>query len=280
VSSRDPDFVGLTRSEALGGIDLLEARFVNRSTHLHFHLEVEVGVVLFGRRLVHWRSRRYEAGPGSIVVFSPGETHAGATLDRQDSAYCAFLIPETIWRQVIEWREELHGCTRLTFDTPVFSEPELADALVEAHDRLPTAADPDEVGRQVVSSLKELCRRHGRGTGGGPVGESRREHDAVVQARCFIEEHYREKIRLEKLATMTGLSVCHLIRVFRLATGLPPYAYLEQVRVQKASELLRAGRPVSQVAFETGFADQSHLTRLFRRLIGLPPGRFQRSARS
>ena len=63
----------------------------------------------------------------------------------------------------------------------------------------------------------------------------------------------------------------------RRAYGLPPYMYLEQLRIERARVLLRAGTPTSHVAYETGFSDQSHLTRRFKRVVGVPPGQYARS---
>jgi len=66
-----------------------------------------------------------------------------------------------------------------------------------------------------------------------------------------------------------------LLRVFRKELGIPPHAYLTQVRVLRAKKLLSVGIPIAQVAWETGFADRSHLNRHFKRLVGVAPGQYQ-----
>jgi hypothetical protein len=65
-----------------------------------------------------------------------------------------------------------------------------------------------------------------------------------------------------------------MVRTFTRQIGLPPHAYLNQVRVNRAKQLLANGEPIALVAYETGFADQSHLTRHFKRLFGLTPGQY------
>jgi AraC-like DNA-binding protein len=67
-----------------------------------------------------------------------------------------------------------------------------------------------------------------------------------------------------------------LLRAFRAETGLPPHAYLNQLRVRLARQLLDAGLPPAQVAVDAGFADQPHLTRHFKRAVGVPPAAYQR----
>jgi AraC-like DNA-binding protein len=67
-----------------------------------------------------------------------------------------------------------------------------------------------------------------------------------------------------------------LLRAFRDETGLPPHAYLNQLRVRLARQLLDGGVAPALVAAEAGFADQAHLTRHFKRVVGVPPGAYQR----
>ena len=83
---------------------------------------------------------------------------------------------------------------------------------------------------------------------------------------------------LERLAEAVGTRPFPLLRAFRDALGLPPHAYLNQVRVPAARSLLDEGLPPAEVAARTGFADQAHLTRHFKRTLGVPPGAY-RSAR-
>ena len=67
--------------------------------------------------------------------------------------------------------------------------------------------------------------------------------------------------------------------VFRARFGFTPHAYLTQVRVARARELLAAGAPIARVAFAVGFADQSHLTNRFKQWVGVTPAEFRRAAR-
>ena len=76
------------------------------------------------------------------------------------------------------------------------------------------------------------------------------------------------------LAAGSGLSRFQVVRGFARATGLPPHACLLQRRVHLARRLIAAGTPLAEVAARCGFADQSHLTRVFGRTFGLPPGAY------
>jgi transcriptional regulator GlxA family with amidase domain len=101
-----------------------------------------------------------------------------------------------------------------------------------------------------------------------------KEHKAVKLTQDFIQANSTENITLARIAKLTGLSTFHLIRVFTAQVGMPPHAYLNQVRINHARKLLAAGRSIARVASETGFVDQSHLSKHFKRLLGVTPGKY------
>jgi AraC-like DNA-binding protein len=87
-----------------------------------------------------------------------------------------------------------------------------------------------------------------------------------------------DNVTLDELAQATGLERFALLRAFARSYGLPPHAWVIQERVRRAQALLRSGASPAAAAVEVGFADQSHLSRHFRRLTGLTPGCYRRGA--
>jgi AraC family transcriptional regulator len=97
---------------------------------------------------------------------------------------------------------------------------------------------------------------------------------AVILASEFIHDNYSRDISLADIARAAHLSAFHLARLFKKSTGVTPYQYLLDVRVQSARSLLSAGagsRSLADIANAVGFADQSHLTRHFKRVLGMTP---------
>jgi AraC-like DNA-binding protein len=139
-----------------------------------------------------------------------------------------------------------------------------------------------EHGDQLVSStllttaLAGLLRRHGSPGPARETGLVVRAPGAVAVVRDLLADRMTDPPSLAELAELTGLSQFALLRAFRGATGLPPHAYLNQLRVRQARLLLDGGRPAAEVAALTGFADQAHLTRHFKRVVGVPPAAYQR----
>jgi transcriptional regulator GlxA family with amidase domain len=96
----------------------------------------------------------------------------------------------------------------------------------------------------------------------------------------YIEAHLNDTVELVELAAIAGLSIFHFARQFKQSAGVTPHYYLIRSRIERARELL-AGTDLSlsEIAFATGFSDQSHLTRHFRQMIGMTPGQFRWSLR-
>ncbi|HYW08805.1 MAG TPA: AraC family transcriptional regulator [Longimicrobium sp.] len=98
----------------------------------------------------------------------------------------------------------------------------------------------------------------------------------VLRAREHLDEHWARNVPLDELADVAGVSKFHLARRFASVVGMPPHAYQNRLRVQRAMTMLREGASVYQVALRTGFSDASHLCRHFKRFAGTTPGRFAR----
>jgi AraC-like DNA-binding protein len=96
----------------------------------------------------------------------------------------------------------------------------------------------------------------------------------------FVADRLGDDLSLDHLAQAVGVSRSHFGRVFKQTTGQSPFEWLRAKRIERAKELLADGEiPVAEVALATGFADQAHLTRVFGRAVGMPPGLWQRTRR-
>jgi AraC family transcriptional regulator len=93
----------------------------------------------------------------------------------------------------------------------------------------------------------------------------------------YLEDHMMQDIGLEEMAKLAGLSQSQFARLFKISTGMPPYKWSLDGRIKRAQELLLLGKEsISAIAIQTGFADQSHFTKTFRRATGATPKDWQR----
>lgn len=102
---------------------------------------------------------------------------------------------------------------------------------------------------------------------------------AIRRVLDHIDENFADPLPLADLAEIARLSLHRLVTVFRSQVGIPPHQYLCRIRVQHARNLLRQGLPAASVAIDSGFCDQSHLSRHFKRQCGVTPGHFALASR-
>lgn len=152
----------------------------------------------------------------------------------------------------------------------------LARALAEAA-RTPETSSRTFTDHVEMALLTHLATRYG----GARVDSCRTsvglDQSTLSRAKELLCANLAGQISIDELATACGVSGGYLIRAFRMSTGLPPYKWLQRRRVAVAMELLSGtAQPASSIAVACGFADQSHLTRVFQRVVGMPPGAYRR----
>jgi AraC-like DNA-binding protein len=207
-----------------------------------------------------------------MIVLNPEEGHAGGPPSGASWAYRSLYLPPDVMGQVAE---EFPSGRRAVpwFAADVVRDPRVASLLLRFH-RLSEWPGASALQREacLAEGLLLLAGRHAevRRTPRPPGREPR----AVRAARQFLDEHAEASVTLRDLAGQAGLTPSHLCRVFRQATGMTPHAYQLQIRVRRAKALLLAGYPIARAATEAGFWDQAHLTRHFKRIIGVSPGRY------
>jgi AraC-like DNA-binding protein len=156
-------------------------------------------------------------------------------------------------------------------------DPRLAAAIRRLHDDLARPTGTVEQEARLIAVLERVFARYARAHDAREAG---REPRAVRDARAYLHAHAAENISLRELARLVDLNPAYLNRVFREAVGLPPHAYVTNLRLTRAKTLLASGIAPSMAAQAVGFCDQSHLTRHFRRAFGLTPGRYQVQVRA
>jgi AraC-like DNA-binding protein len=94
----------------------------------------------------------------------------------------------------------------------------------------------------------------------------------------FIEANCLRSIRLQEIASLTGLSQSHFSHSFKASTGLAPHEWQMNARLDRAKQMLVSGaRPLTEVAVESGFADHAHFSRVFRKHVGTTPSKWKKS---
>lgn len=266
----------LVRVRAFETLELLRARYTRQRFAPHAHDEYVFGVVESGAARTLFRGQEVVHAAGAVITFAPGEVHTGAPATADGWSYRMVYPSESLVRFVA--REATGRDVAPAFDTSCVYDASLGERLRAAHLILESNADRLQKECALLEALGELVLRHATTPARSRSRfEASRSSAALRRVREMLDAEYARSITISELAREAGLSTFHLIRVFRATYGLPPYKYLELVRIRQARRLIRDGFPLTHVVHATGFSDQSHLTRYFKRIVGVTPGRYARA---
>jgi AraC-like DNA-binding protein len=267
---RDPD---------LPGVEVRRSSYNEEAFRTHVHEAFSIGFIEQGRTTFELEGAPHTATTGRVVFIGPNLAHACNPDPDSNMAYTMFYIAPFL---LLAMARELFGPDARPphFPEPVVDDPRLVERLRALQEAMAGEADRLERETLLVQVLAEAITRHGE-PGPDPAPEVNSGGRGAVRAvRGYLADHLAEKVSLDDLARAAGISRYHLLRMFQAATGLPPHAYQNQLRVDLGKRLLAEGMPVSQAALETGFSDQSHFTRVFRQFTGATPGQYRNSGRS
>ncbi|TAM07567.1 MAG: AraC family transcriptional regulator [Paraburkholderia sp.] len=285
------------RTPLLPGADLLTAEYHEHTFAPHWHDAYAIPVIEEGAECYRYRGTQYVAEAGTVPVISPGELHTGSRAVDEGWRYRVMYVPVDYLQALAA---EIAGRAQPLpwFGADVIRDPDLARRLSRAHQLLETdtdrrrsgsgsssgsgisagsvpAGDALAVEGALLDALSTLLVRHGS-TAEAPLRPQTND-PRVETMKALLAADLATPLRVADLAEAVGLSPFHATRLFTQATGLPPHAWRTQLRLQRALAPLRAGASVADVAAASGFTDQSHFTRHFRRVFGVPPGRWQSS---
>lgn len=264
----------------LRDLEMLHATYVTYEFSRHAHEGFGIAIVEAGAMEFEYRGETRIAPAGSVVVTHPGEMHTGRAVLETGWTYRT-MLPAADWLQkaAVDLSEQPEKDTDKLpyFSSPVIHDKQLNRQLVKLHRVLETS--PSSLKREscFVWNMAKLVQGYACDR---PTAKSiGQEPRAIRQVHEYLNEHYSNNISLNELATMVNLKPLRLLRAFRKQVGLPPHAYLNHVRVRQAKKRILEGHSIIDAALATGFSDQSHLHRHFKKLVGVTPGQYSRGCR-
>ncbi|WP_345811205.1 AraC family transcriptional regulator [Paraburkholderia sp. PREW-6R] len=272
TAHRFQDSARYWRTPLLPGADLLTAEYHHHEFAPHWHDAYTIPVIVAGAEGYRYRGSDYVAEAGGVPIINPGELHTGSKAVEAGWRYRVMYAPVEF---IHELANEVAGKPQALpwFAPGVIRDPDLARRLTQAHCLMESGDDPLAAEAAMLDALSTLLVRYSR-TQPEASGVAR-DYARVSSMKERLTGNLEESVTLADMALAAGLSPFHAARLFTRTTGLSPHAWRNQVRLQRALAPLRAGVPVTEVAAASGFTDQSHFTRHFRRMFGVPPGRWQ-----
>lgn len=253
------------RPPVAGVVEVFHARFTEHAYPMHVHDAWTLLIVDDGA--VRYDLDRHERGtPGDTVSLLPPQVpHNGSP------ATAHGFRKRVLYLDMTQLDESFIGPA---VDGPDLADPVLRRRVGQLHTALANRGDEFEAESRLAFISERLRERLRPGPAPGGTEPARGiAHDL----RDLLDGRLLEGVALAEAARLLHAHPTHLVRAFSAAFGIAPHQYVTSRRVDLARRLLLDGRPPGAVATDAGFYDQSHLSRHFRRVVGIAPGRYARS---
>lgn len=252
-------------------LELFRAEAIHYSYARHSHPSYSIGVIEAGVGGNYYQGMTYLAPPKSVILMNPEEAHTGYSAEEMPLTY-RMLYPSTnLIRQIAI---DLQVRKPPYFTSAVVQSELLAKSVFSLHAALEQSIDPLEKQCLLTEVLSSILLHYADVEARSM--QPTKEHYVVHLIKEYLNENFKSNISLDQLVEITNLDRSYLIRVFGQAVGMPPYTYLNQIRVEKAKRLLRQEMSVAEAAIAVGMCDQSHLTRHFKQITGITPGHYRK----
>lgn len=259
------------KTRQLPDLEVLSGAFRQHVFPRHTHDGLMLSLIDRGAQKVTHKGTSHIGAAGRIIAMAPHEVHSGEPAAEEGWRYRSMTVSSALLNR-------LTGLRGSRFDSDILIEDaELSDGMSRVFNLLDTAS-PLELEALLSAVLETFAARYARPMW-KPVRVGR-EDRTVEQACAYLAAHPHANVTMDDLSRAVGLDGFRLSRAFSARLGLPPHAWHLQHRIRLAQSRLAAGEPVSHVAFDLGFSDQAHLTRVFKRLTGLTPARYRQAHNS
>lgn len=267
----------ITGHPDLDGITLYRAPPEMTTHEDHGHSGYTIVVITDGAKLFRHNRKETIIRRHDIAIANPHELHGGGPYENTPWAHKTWYVSEELAR-------ELAGGTSQdpVLHTPVIKDVPLACELIEAHDAGLSQGDSMERETLALSALEKVFSRHSN-TDAAPIKRSPREETPSNRVNIYIDEmkaNLEIGINLTALADKSGVSRNQVIRDFQRIHGLTPGAYFRHLRLTSAKEQIAAGATLADTATSSGYSDQSHFTRQFRKAFGYTPDEYKKLVKS
>ena len=249
------------------GVARLRARLQRAAYAPHRHDTYTVALTESGVQEFGYRGSVHRSVAGQVVLLHPDEPHDGRPGTEAGFGYRTLYIEPVVLLQALR-SIDARVRTLPFVATPVHDDPALARVLASAFD---DSLEPLRAQALVWSVARALDRA----ARGQPAAPRALDLPALQRAGEFLAAHCTRVVRAEELEALSGLTRFELCTQFKRCFGTTPYRYLLMRRLDAVRLRLQRGEPLSALALDCGFADQAHMTRVFKATVGLTPRQFQ-----
>ena len=262
---------------ALPDIELTLASVKEFEFGRHIHLDYHIGAVSSGCMQYLHHGSNYLMGTGLLSTINPDEMHTGTSGSVNGYTGHFMALPPGYISQ--NWQNLKKPDA--FFSQPLIDDPYLYRAFMYLHRIAVSQQDETqhlELETVMMAFATELVQRHGGVSFQACENVSRLSSKQLNRIKDLFHADPSQSFQLQELAEPLGLSKFQFLRQFKQSMGMTPHAYFKRVRLEYAKKALIEGNDISDVAYQVGFFDQSHLNKAFKHAYLVTPNHFQQRA--
>lgn len=237
----------------------------------HSHEVFSIGAITSGKSTYLHEKTEQTISTGTVVVMNPGDVHACNPIDDRPWSYIMLYVDAQWLGSIQQACGVAEGLGFQPIGATQTRSPALFAGLLDLYSVL---IDPtlEALPKHEAALAYFMLMQQTLGASSLPI---RKVNHKVERAAAYINQHFMRAIRLEEICQAASLSEAYLIRAFEQRYHMTPHAYLINRRIQHAQAQLRDGGQIAEVALQTGFADQAHFQRVFKKHLAATPGQYK-----
>ncbi len=247
--------------DILQNISITHGYNITNSFPVHFHTSYNLGLIESGERDILYRGNKYKLSQNDIFVIQPFEPHCCVSEEKLGHNY-----------KIISFNTN----KALYFPYLIINDKFLPELLLEFH----KIAEYEKGSPKLKTLFKDILGLLNENYSASQTDTDNKAHqEKIIIAKQYIENKSHQELTLKEMADVACLSEYHFNRHFHQLYGLSPYAYYLVCKMKIAQKILMTEQSVTETTYKTGCFDQSHFTRLFKKHIGVTPGRYLKDNR-
>ena len=259
------------KNSKLPFVELRYAEDVRGCSKSHTHELITITAIVSGEVELILNNRKEKMSYSKIAFLNPNTAHCVEIIDKKSKGDYVLHLDKN-WCTKIQ--KELFSNDKYI---PVF--PTIINTLsiyknfIQLCEQLFSSISLIEKEEKIISFITEIFLSHCNST----ISNNKYENssDIANKIKDYIDTKIKDNITLDDLSKQFGLSSIHIIRLFKQAYELPIHSYILNKKVHKARELLSSNDSLVNIALESGFYDQSHLNKSFKRVFSITPKEYQ-----
>ncbi|MFJ5770444.1 AraC family ligand binding domain-containing protein [Psychrobacillus sp. NPDC093180] len=237
------------------GITALSASMTDFTYKKHAHKEYAIGVTLRGIQQYHLNGSLQSSSPNGVMLFNPEQTHDGMAYDESGIDYVMLYIePEMILEAT-----QKKDITR--FSTPIVYDNQIKQNILNLSQAILRGKD-EAMCNELFLSLTDNLIQTDFST------DYKREDSFIKNAKDMLHTNLDKVLKLDEICKELHVSKFQFIRSFKAHTGITPYQYFLNCKIERAKKLIEQNRDIYSAVAACGFVDLTHLNKHFKSIYG------------